>query len=121
MNLGWLLLVLGPGLPEASFCLYERILEIVKLEPRPAIHMERHIGWTRKLCETESLGISKVGQIVLARLIESQIWYQLAGSVGGGFRKSIMVSVHLDARHLSVSLVLFKLLPWCWSSGSESE
>ena len=29
----------------------------------------------------ESLGISKVGQTVLARLIESQIWYQLPGSV----------------------------------------
>ena len=29
------------------------------------------------------LGISKVGQIVLARLMESQIWHQLASSVMG--------------------------------------
>ena len=89
--------------------------------PRPDIYLEKQLWWALKLGGRESLGISKVGQTVLARLIESQIWYQLAGSVGGGFRKSIMVSVHLDARHLSFSLVLFKLLPWCWSSGSESE
>ena len=36
---------------------------------------QRKLGWG------ESLGISKVGQIVLARLIESQIWYQSADSV----------------------------------------
>ena len=52
----------------------------------------------------ESLGISKAGQTVLARLMESQIWHQLAGSMGGGFRKEIMASAHLDARHFSFSL-----------------
>ena len=52
---------------------------------------------------TESLGISKASKIVLARLMESQIWYQLAGSVGGALSKGIMASAHLDARHFSFS------------------
>ena len=43
--------------------------------------MEKQFGWAHKLGGTESLGISKMGQIVLARLMESQIWHQLAGSV----------------------------------------
>ena len=51
-------------------------------EPRQAIHMEKQFGRTPKLGGTESLGMSKVGQIVLARLMESQIWHQLASSVG---------------------------------------
>ena len=54
--------------------------------------------------EAESLGISKVQQTVLARLMESQIWHQLAVSVGGRFRKGTMASAHLDARHFSSSL-----------------
>ena len=44
--------------------------------------MEKQLGWAYKQDGAESLGISEVGQTVLARLIESQIWYQLAGSVG---------------------------------------
>ena len=43
-----------------------------------------------KLGGVESLGISKAGQTVLASLIESQIWHQLAGSValwGEGLEK----------------------------------
>ena len=56
------------------------------------------------LDEEESPGISKVGQTVLARLMESQIWHQLSGSIGGGFRKGTMDSAHLDARHFSLSL-----------------
>ena len=55
----------------------------MKLEPRPAIHMEKQRGWTHNLGGAESLGISKASQTVLARLMESQIWYQPAGSVGG--------------------------------------
>ena len=50
------------------------------------------------------LGISKAGQTVLVRLMEAQIWHQLAGSVGGGFRKGTMASAHLHARHFSFSL-----------------
>ena len=93
MNLGWLLLVLGLGLTEASCCLFER-----------AIHMEKQHGLACKLVGVEPLGISKAGQTVLARLMESQIWHQLDGSVGGGLRKGTMASVHLDARHFSFSL-----------------
>ena len=52
----------------------------------------------------EFLGISKVCQTVLARWMESQIWHQLAGSVGGRFRKWTVASAHLDAIHVSFSL-----------------
>ena len=45
----------------------------------------------------EPLGFSKVGHT--ARSMESQIWHQLAGSVGGRFRKGTIASTHLDSRH----------------------
>ena len=51
-----------------------------------------------------SLGTSKVGQTVLNRLMESQIWHQLASFVGGGFKKGTMASVCLDARYFSSCL-----------------
>ena len=54
----------------------------MKHEPRPAIHMEKQLEWAHKLGGAESLGISKVSQMVLGRLMESQIWHQLAGTVG---------------------------------------
>ena len=76
----------------------------MKLEPRPAIHMEKQLGWAHKLGGTESLVIFKMGQTVLARLVKSQIWHKLAGSVGKGFRKRTMPFAHLDARHFSFSL-----------------
>ena len=76
------LLVPGLGLTEASCCLFERIWKVVKSEPRPAIHMERQLGWGHKLGGVESLGISKAGLTMLARLMEFQIWHQLASSVG---------------------------------------
>ena len=41
----------------------------------------KQLGWAQKLGGVESLGIAKAGQTVLARLMESQIWYQLAGTV----------------------------------------
>ena len=40
--------------------------------------MEKQLGWAYKLGGAESLGISKVGQTVLARLMESQIWHHFA-------------------------------------------
>ena len=52
----------------------------------------------------ESLGISKVGQTVLAMLMESQIWNQVTSSVAGEFGKGTMASAILDARHFSFSL-----------------
>ena len=66
--------------------------------------MVKQVGWAHKLGGVESLGISKAGQTVLARLMESQIWHQLTSSVEGGFRKGAMVSAHLDARRFSFSL-----------------
>ena len=65
--------------------------------------MENQFGWTHKLGVVESLGISKAGQTVLSRLMESLIWHQLAGSMGGKFRKGTMASAHLDARHFTSS------------------
>ena len=76
----------------------------MKHELSPAIHMEKQLGGAHKLGGAESLGISKANQMVLARLMESQLWYQLAHSVGGGFRKGTMASVHLGARHFSFCL-----------------
>ena len=52
-------------------------------------------------------GLSKEGQAVLARLVESQIWHELAVSVAlwvGQFRKGTKALAHLDARHFSSSL-----------------
>ena len=75
----------------------------MKHEPRAAIHMEKQLGWIHKLSGAESLGISKAGQTVLAKLVQSQIWHQIAGSVGGGFRKGTMASALLDARYFHFS------------------
>ena len=41
---------------------------------------------------------------MLARLMQSQIWHQLAVSVGRGFGKGTMASARLDASHFSFSL-----------------
>ena len=60
--------------------LFDRIWEVVKHEPRPVIHMEKQLGWAGNLGKAESLVFSKAGQTVLARLMESQIRQQLAGS-----------------------------------------
>ena len=49
VNLGCLQLVLDLGLTEASCCLFERIYKVVKHEPRPAIHMEKLLGWAYSL------------------------------------------------------------------------
>ena len=41
---------------------------------------------------------------VSARLMESQIWHQLIGSVWGGLSKGTIASARLDVRHFSFSL-----------------
>ena len=56
------------------------------------------------LGRAQSLGFFKEGQTVLARLIESQIWHQLAKDLEEGLIKGTMASAHLDARHFSFSL-----------------
>ena len=91
-------------------------------EPRPAIHMEKQLGWACKLGGAESLGISKEGQTVLARLMETRIWHQLAGSVplwGEGLEKGQWPLVTLmpdTSVSPCVSLVPLKLPPQCWGS-----
>ena len=90
-------------------------------QDKPFIPREKQLGWACKLGGVESLGISKVGQTVLPRLMEFQIWYQLAGSMTlleGGLRKETVASAGLDVRNFSFSLYStgpFKLLPRCWS------
>ena len=79
----------------------------------------------------ESQGISKAGQTVLDRLMESQIWHQPAGSVVLCSEKGQWpLPAFLSGRELPPALALipdtsclpcmplgpFQLLPWCWSS-----
>ena len=66
--------------------------------------MEKQLRWACKLGGMGSLGISKAGQILLARLMESPMWHKLAGSVEEGVRKGTMASSHLDERYFSLSL-----------------
>ena len=90
--------------------------------------------WESSFDGMESLRISRVGQTVLARLVESQIWHQTAGSVAllreGSkkgqwplpaflYERKLAPSSCLDARHFSFFLYAtmpFKLLTQCWSS-----
>ena len=58
--------------------------------------MEKQLGWSCKLDE--------VGHTVLARLMESQIWHQPIGSVGGRLSKGTMASPCPNARHFSLSI-----------------
>ena len=85
----------------------------MKHEPSLAILMEVQLGWAHKLGGAESLGISKRDQTVLAKLMESQMWHQLAGCgfVWEGFSKGTMASAGLDTRHFSLSPVYH----WCLS------
>ena len=96
--------------------------------------MEKQLGWVLKSDGPEPLGMSKVGQTVLARLMESQIGYLHAGSVAllgeGSERGQGPLPAFLSGRRLlpattlmpdtSVSpympVVPFNLLPWYWSS-----
>ena len=66
--------------------------------------MEKHLGWVFKLGGVEPLWISKVGDTVLVRLMEFQIWHQPTSSVGGGLSKGTMASARPSARHSSLSL-----------------
>ena len=91
----------------------------MKHEPQPAIHMEKQLGWACKLGGAESLGISKEGQTVLARLMESQIWHQLANSVDlweEGLAKGqwpLLALMPGTSVSPGMPLVPFKLLHWC--------
>ena len=91
-------------LTDASCSLFERIWEVVKYKLRPAIHMEKQLGWACKLGGVDLLRTYKVGQTVVSQLMESQIWHQPIVSVGGGLSRGAMASAHYDARHFSLSL-----------------
>ena len=89
----------------------------MKQEPRPAIHMEKQLGWTCKLGGAESLGISEAGQTVLGRLMESHVLYQLVGFVvlcgeGSEERQWPLLTCMSDSS-VSPCMLLgpFKLLP----------
>ena len=70
----------------------------------------------------ESLGISKAGETVLARLMESQIWHQPAGSMAlwaEGSEKgqwTLLTLMPDTSASPSMPLVPFKLPPQLWSS-----
>ena len=94
----------------------------MKHEQKPFIHMEKQLGWACKSGGAESLGISKAGQTLLARLMESQIWHQPVGSVallGEDLEKgqwpllALMPDISVSP---CIPLVPFKPLPWCRSS-----
>ena len=97
--------------------------------------MEKWLGWAHKLGGTESLGFSMVGQTVLSRLKESQVWHQSPGSVavlGGRVQKRdnglcppsylgescplALILMPDTSVSPCMPLVPLKLLPWCWSS-----
>ena len=94
----------------------------MKREQKPFIHMEKQLGWACKSGGAESLGISKAGQTLLARLMESQIWHQPVGSVallGDDLEKGqwpLLSFMPETSVLLCIPLMPFKLLPWCWSS-----
>ena len=90
-------------------------------ESRPAIQMEKQLGWAYKPGEAQSLGISMASQTLLASLIESQIEYHLAGSVAGekGLEKGqwpLLTLMPDTSVSPCMPLVPFKLLPQWWSS-----
>ena len=91
----------------------------MKQEPRLAILMEKQLGWAHNLGGAESLWISKLGETVLARLMESQIWHQPAGSMalgGDGLEKGqqpLLALMPDTAVSPCILLVPFQLLPWC--------
>ena len=90
-------------------------------ERRPVVLMEKQLECNGKLGGMESLGMSKVGQAVLARLMESQIWNQLANSVGGGFRKGTIPLFTLVA-DTSVSLSMPFMPSRCYhGAGAQGE
>ena len=103
------LLVPGLGLIEASCCLFARIEEVVKHEPRSAIHMEKQLGWAHKLDGRSLWGsprwvsVRQVDGILAVAPVCWLCWERA--------RKGAMASAHPDARYLSLPfmpLVPFK-------------
>ena len=108
LHLGWLLLVLGLGLTEASCCLFAMIYKVVKLSQYQPFVRKSGLGGP----------VSWWGRVSGDLQGQSNNVSQLASSVGEGFRKGTMASAGLDVRHFSFSLYRkgetlapFKLLP----------
>ena len=109
VNLGWLLLVPGLGplskryggsLRLAVVCLigFRKLLSMSQDQPFISKSHCLQFEWAPQLGEMEPQGISRVGQTVVARLMESQIWHPPAGSVAlwrEDSEKGTMSSVHL--------------------------
>ena len=72
---------------------------------------KKQLGWACKLGGEESLGISKVGQTVLVRLMESLMWYLLPALWGENIEKGQwpLLALMPDS---SVSPCIY----WCLSS-----
>ena len=105
----------------------------MKPESRLAIHI---LGGPISWAGMESQRISREGQMVLARLVESQIWHLPASSVGWIFQKRVnglcppfwlgescfpafafMLDISIPP---CISLVPSKQLPLCWRSAEVS-
>ena len=91
----------------------------MKHEPRPAIQMEKQFVWACNLGGVGSLGISKVGETVLTRLMESLIGHHPACFMalqGEGSEKGqslLLVLMSDTSASSSMPLVPFKLPPQC--------
>ena len=90
----------------------------------PAIHMEKQFEWDHKVSGAESPRISMEGQTVLVRLMMSQIWQELAGSVSlweEGLEKG-QCSLLTLMPDTSVSPCIQQVLSSCYgSAGAQRE
>ena len=59
----------------------------MRQEPRPAVPVEKQLGFVLNLCGVESLEISKVVQTVLVRLMEFKYGTGLLALCGEGLEK----------------------------------
>ena len=94
-------------------------------QDKPFIPREKQLGWACKLGGVECLGISKAGQTVLARLMETQIWHQPTSFVVEGLSRGTMASALPNTRHFNLSLystgALQAAIPVLEPRGSDSE
>ena len=78
----------------------------MKHDPRPAIHIEKQIGWAHKFGRGNSRSFhgwsNSVSQVDGVSDMTSAC--QFCGSEGKGFRKETITSSCLDARYFSSSL-----------------
>lgn len=123
-----------------GLCTFERFSKRLQHEPRQAVSLVKWLRWVGELGGTGSEGITKAGLVALARFMKSSIWCLPAPSswVGEAINKGAIISTNVYIPGVAptfppltvilklvnlgppcLSLVLFKLLPLCWSSESE--